>query len=103
MDKKNVVEEFQARRRRVLRLAGPWLIIGVVGSLAVLFHSKHSSTPFSLSTTILFFGAFISCVIVGASIVIRYYRCPVCVNVPAARHGILFGLNKCPTCGAPLK
>ena len=103
MDNKNIIEEFQARRRKVLRVAGPFLIVGVLGSLATLTYTKHSSTPFSQISMVLFMAAFFSCLIVGTSIVLRYYRCPACDNVPAARHGILFGLSKCPNCSARLK
>jgi membrane protein YdbS with pleckstrin-like domain len=99
----NVIEEFQARRRKVLKIAGPWVLIGVIGSLVAVFYAKDPSAPLSQTGMILVAGAFLSCIIVGASIVLRYYRCPACGNVPKARYGILFGLSKCPTCGARLK
>ncbi|MEO8545535.1 MAG: hypothetical protein ABJA49_06440 [Betaproteobacteria bacterium] len=99
----NVIKEFQARRRKVLRIAGPWILIGVVGSLIAVSYAKDPSAPLSQTGMIFVVGAFLACIIVGASIVLRHYRCPACGNVPTARYGILFGLSKCPTCGTPLK
>lgn len=99
----NIVEEFQARRRKVLRTAGPWILIGLVGSLAAISYAKNPSAPLSQTGMILVAGAFLLCIIVGASIVLRYYRCPACGNVPGVRYGILFGLSKCPSCGVRLK
>ena len=99
----NIVEEFQARRRKVLRTAGPWILIGLVGSLAAISYAKNPSAPLSQTGMILVAGAFLVCIIVGARIVLRYYRCPACGNVPGARYGILFGLRKCPSCGVRLK
>ncbi|MEO5830011.1 MAG: hypothetical protein ABIQ36_05530, partial [Rhodanobacter sp.] len=66
-------------------------------------YADDPSAPLPQTGMILVAGAFLACIIVGASIVLRYYRCPVCGNVPKARYGILFSLSKCPTCGARLK
>ena len=102
MANKNVIEEFQARRRKVLRTAGPWILIGAIGSLFAISNAQNPSAPFSPTGMTLVAGAFLACIVVGASIVLRYYRCPGCGNVPRARYGILFGLRKCPTCGVRL-
>ncbi|QCB46041.1 hypothetical protein [Hydrogenophaga sp. PAMC20947] len=99
----NAIEEFKARRRQALRIAGPWIIIGVIGSLVVIFYARDPSAPLSQAGMVFALGAFLVCIIIGASIVVRYYRCPACGNVPKARRGILFGLSKCPTCGTRLK
>lgn len=99
----NVIEEFQARRRKVLRTAGPWMLIGIIGSLVVISYTKDTSAPLLQIGMIFVVGAFLACIIIGASIVLRYYRCPACGNVPKVRYGILFGLSKCPTCGTRLK
>ncbi len=103
MNNMNVIKEFQARRLKVLRIAGPWIIIGVIGSLVAISYAKDTSAPLSQTGMIFVVGAFLACIIIGASIVLRYYRCPACGNVPKARYGILFGLSQCPTCGARLK
>ncbi len=99
----NVIKEFQARRRKVLRSAGPWILIGVIGSLIAISNVKDPSALLSQPGMIVILGALLACIIKGATIVLRYYRCPACGNVPKARYGILFGLSKCPTCGARLK
>lgn len=103
MTNMNVIEEFQARRRKVLRTAVPLIAVGAIGSLFAIVYAKGSSESLRKTGTILVFAAFLACIIVGAGIVVRYYRCPACGNVPSARRGILFGLKKCPTCGARLK
>ncbi len=99
----NIIEEFRARRRKVLRTAGPWIVVGVVVSLVSISYSNDPSAPLSPTGMVLVAGAFLACIIVGAAIVLRTYRCPACGNVPKARYGILFGLSKCPTCGVRLK
>ena len=100
----NIIAEFQARRRKVLRTGGPWILVGVIGALITIFYNKDPSAPLSQSTgSILIAGAFFACIIVGAGVVIRHYRCPACGNLPSARYGIIFGLSKCPTCGVRLK
>ena len=103
MTNMNVIEEFQARRRKVLWIAGPWILVGVIGSLVALSYATVTSAPLSQIRMIFVVGAFLACIIIGASIVLRYYRCPACGDVPKARYGILFGLSQCPTCGARLK
>ena len=104
MTNMNIIDEFRARRRKVLRLAGPWILIGVIGSLVSIYYGKDPSAPLSQSTgMILVAGAFMACIIVGASIVLRYYRCPAFGIVPVARNVILFCLCKFPTFGVRLK
>jgi peptidoglycan/LPS O-acetylase OafA/YrhL len=100
----NTVAEFQARRRKVLRTAGPWILIGLVGALLAIFFGEDASAPLSQRAPVLIAAAgFCACILVGARIVHRHYRCPACGRVPGARYGILLGLSKCPSCGARLK
>lgn len=103
MKNTNVIEEFRARRRKVLWTAGPWIFVGLFGSVVAIAFAKDPSAPLSQPGMIVVVGAFFGCIIFGASIVLRFYRCPACNNVPKARYGILFGLNECPTCKTRLK
>ena len=100
----NTIAEFEARRRLVWRKAGPWILFGAVGaSLAIVFGEESTAPLLQRAPTLLAAGAFFACIIVGASILNRHYRCPACDKVPGTRHGILFGPSKCPSCGARLK
>ena len=103
MTNQSVIDEFKARRHKVLWLAGPWILVGATGSLVAIAYARSPSAPLSRTGMTLVAGAFLACIVVGAGIVLRYYRCPACGNVPKARYGILFGLKKCPTCGVRLK
>ena len=100
----NTVAEFQSRRRKVWRMAGPWILIGAVGASLAILYGEDSSAPLSQRAPMLVVaGVCFACIIFGASIEIRYYRCPACGNVPGTRYGILFGISRCPSCGARLK
>jgi len=100
----NTIAEFQARRRKVWRMAGPWILIGTVGSSLAIFYGEDPSASLSQrAPTLLLAGAFFACIIVGATIVNRLYRCPACGSVPRTRDGILFGPSECSSCGARLK
>jgi peptidoglycan/LPS O-acetylase OafA/YrhL len=100
----NTVAEFQARRRKVWRMAGPWILIGVFGALAAILYGDQPSAPLAQRVPMLIAaGGFFLCIIIGAVIVNRHYRCPACGRVPSARNGILFGPSECRSCGARLK
>jgi len=98
----NTVAEFQTCRRKIFRLAGPWVVIGAIGALVTIFYGKDPSAQLPQNSMLLLVGVFFACILVGASIANRYYRCPACSNVPS-RRGILFGASKCHSCGARLK
>lgn len=99
----DVIADFASRRRKVLKTAVPWIVVGGIGTLISASLFKDSSVLLSKIELVFIVGSFLTCIIIGAIIVLRVYRCPVCNNVPAARHGLLFGLKKCPSCGTRLK
>ena len=100
----DTISEFAARRRKVLRTAGPLVLVGMAGALLAIFFAKDPGIAQPQRFMLLLVaGALLACIIFGARIVVRHYRCPACGKVPASRRGILFGLRKCPGCGALLK
>ena len=88
--------EFQQRRRRALRVACPWLLLGAISSVVANF--VDNSVPYFLALCL----ASSTILLVGVILALRIYRCPNCDTFPFNR-GIELNPLICPTCGIALK
>lgn len=103
MTSTNIIEEFQTRRRKTLRAAGPWMLGGVALSLGAITFLPQAVSGLLQVGGFLLLVVGLGSIIKGVQLVLRHYRCPACGCVPKARYGLFLGLKECPTCGAKLK
>ena len=100
----DTVAEFQSRRRRAFRLAGPWNVIGLIGmAVSAYFEAEVTASWGQRLPSILMLFAFFCCVAVGAVVGSRIYRCPNCDEMPGSDDGVVFNPSACPSCGIRLK
>jgi hypothetical protein len=111
-------EEFGRRRRQTWRAARWWLAVGVVGFLGSWFSfggAGGAAGQARFTVFLLGFIAFGTAIIFMTRAVTRYYRCPVCNEIPKTgsfragaggfsyRSGVDLNPSECPGCGARLK
>ena len=94
-------QEFQQRRATTWRVAKPWVLILLLGWLAV-FSIPIERTDFFL----LCFVTIVVATIRVNFILMKHYRCPACGKMPidrGSRGGLMLNPAVCPRCGALLK
>lgn len=110
--------EFKQRRLRTWHAARWWLLVGAIGFLGSWFglsaaDGEHGRAGFTLF--LLGFVAFGAAIIFMTHAVTKFYRCPVCDEIPKTgslkagvggisyRSGVDLDPSECPNCGAKLK
>lgn len=97
MDPDDTIAEFQRRRRRAARLAGPWILFAVAG--LVLTHYLWQDKDWREIAVI----AFVACATIGAIVGVSIYRCPKCDTVPFDGDDMPLNPVRCHRCGASLR